>query len=128
MFVTLRGEPYLLWRAADEHGAELDTLLQMRREKAAAKRFFKRLLCSCLAPRKIVTDQLRSYPVAKADAPELANVKHVFVKAASPASTIAPRTAISQPENARGACVGFATANVRKLSFRASVRFGNTSR
>lgn len=24
MFVTLRGEPYLLWRAADEHGAELD--------------------------------------------------------------------------------------------------------
>ena len=28
MFVTLRGEPYLLWRAVDEHGAELDILLQ----------------------------------------------------------------------------------------------------
>jgi putative transposase len=26
MFVTLRGEPYLLWRAIDEHGAELDVL------------------------------------------------------------------------------------------------------
>ncbi|SAL80383.1 IS element transposase [Caballeronia choica] len=24
MFVTLRGEAYLLWRAVDEHGAELD--------------------------------------------------------------------------------------------------------
>jgi putative transposase len=23
MFVTLRGEPYLLWRAVDEHGVEL---------------------------------------------------------------------------------------------------------
>jgi hypothetical protein len=28
-------------------------------------------------PRKIVTDQLRSYPAAKAEIPELDNVKHV---------------------------------------------------
>jgi putative transposase len=34
-------------------------------------------------PRKIVTDQLRSYPAAKADIPELAHAKHVFVKAAA---------------------------------------------
>jgi len=80
MFVTLRGEPYLLWRAVDEHGAELDILLQKRRDKAAAKRFFQRVLRSCAVPRKIVTDQLRSYPAAKADIPELAGVKHVFVK------------------------------------------------
>jgi putative transposase len=26
--VTLRGEPYLLWRAVDEYGAELDVLVQ----------------------------------------------------------------------------------------------------
>jgi putative transposase len=82
MFVTLRGEPYLLWRAVDDHGAELDILLQKRRDKAAAKRFFKRVLRSSPVPRKIVTDQLRSYPAAKAEIPELANVKHVFVKAA----------------------------------------------
>ena len=44
MFVTLRGEPYLLWRAVDQHGAELDVLAQKRRDKAAAKRFFKRVL------------------------------------------------------------------------------------
>ncbi|WP_429574375.1 IS6 family transposase [Paraburkholderia sp. UCT70] len=83
MFVTLRGEPHLPWRAVDEHGAELDILLQKRRDKAAAKRFFKHVLRSCPVPRKIVTDQLRSYPAAKAEIPELAGVKHVFVKAAA---------------------------------------------
>jgi putative transposase len=83
MFVTLRGEPYLLWRAVDEYGAELDILLQKRRDKAGAKHFIKRVLRSSPVPRKIITDQLRSYPVAKAEIPELANVKHVFVKAAA---------------------------------------------
>ncbi|WP_175907678.1 MULTISPECIES: IS6 family transposase [Burkholderia] len=83
IFVTLRGEPYLLWRAVDERGTELDILLQKRRDKAAAKRFFKRVQRSSPVPRKIVTDQLRSYPAAKAEIPELANVKHVFVKAAA---------------------------------------------
>ena len=65
IFVTLRGEPYLLWRAVDEHGTELDILLQKRRDKAAAKRFFKRVLRSSPVPRKIVTDQLRSYRLCR---------------------------------------------------------------
>ncbi len=55
MFVTLRGEPYLLWRAVDEHGTELDILVQKRRDKAAAKRFFKRVLRSGPVPRKETT-------------------------------------------------------------------------
>ena len=39
------------------------------------------MLAACPeAPRKIVTDRLRSYPAAKAEIPELANVRHVFVK------------------------------------------------
>ena len=83
MFVTLRGEPYLLWRAVDEHGAELDILVKKRHDKAAAKRFFKGVLRSSPVPRKIVTDQLRSYPAAQAEIPQLANVRHVFVKAAA---------------------------------------------
>jgi putative transposase len=33
VFVTLRGEPYLLWRAVDEHGAELDMLSQTRQSR-----------------------------------------------------------------------------------------------
>ncbi|MFD1559455.1 IS6 family transposase [Paraburkholderia silviterrae] len=83
VFVKLRGESYVLWRAVDECGAELDVLLQKHRDKAAAKRFFKHVLRSNPMPRKIVTDQLRSYPAAKADIAELAGVKHVFVKAAA---------------------------------------------
>ncbi len=82
-FLKLQGEPYVLWRAVDEHGTELDVLLQKRRDKAAAKRFFKRVLRSNPVPTKIVTDQLRSYPAAKAEVPELAGVKHVFVKASA---------------------------------------------
>jgi putative transposase len=81
MFVKLRGEPNLLWRAVDEHGTELDVLLQKRRDKAAANRFFRKVLRSHPVPQKIVTDQLRSYPAAKAEVPELAGVKHVFVQA-----------------------------------------------
>ncbi len=53
MFVKMRGEPHLLWRAVDEHGAELDVLLQKRLDKAAAKRVFKRVLRSSPVPRKI---------------------------------------------------------------------------
>ena len=39
------------------------------------------MLRSSPVPKKIVTAQLRSYPAAKAEVPELAGVKHVFVKA-----------------------------------------------
>ena len=80
MFVTLHGEPYLLWRAVDEHAAELDVLVQKRRE-GRSKALFRRVLRSNPVPRKIIADQLRSYPAAKADISELAQLKHVFVKA-----------------------------------------------
>ena len=83
LMLKLRGEPYVLWRAVDEHGTELDVLLQKRRNKAAARRFFTKILRSYPMPTKIVTDQLRSYPAAKAEVPELAGVKHVFVKASA---------------------------------------------
>jgi putative transposase len=83
MFVSLQGEPFLLWRAVDEHGVELDILVQKRRDKAAAERFFRHVLRSCPVPHKIVADQLRGYPAAKAGIPELANVKHEFVNAAA---------------------------------------------
>lgn len=81
--MKLRGEPYVLWRAVDEHGTELDVLLHKKRDKAAAKRFFRKMLRSYPVPHRIVTDQLRSYPAAKAEVPQLAKVKHVFVKAAA---------------------------------------------
>jgi putative transposase len=66
-------------------------------------------------PRKIVTDQLRSYPAAKADIPELANVKHVFVKATARVDNRAENTNL--PANASVACGDFATANASRHSF-----------
>ena len=54
-----------LWRAVDKDGEVVDVYLQAKRDGAAAKRFFKRLLHSHGGePRKIVTDKLRSYGVA----------------------------------------------------------------
>jgi len=63
--VKINGKQYYLWRAVDQDGDVVDVFLQAKRDGAAAKRFFRRLLRSQGGePRKIVTDKLRSYPVA----------------------------------------------------------------
>jgi putative transposase len=59
MFVTLRREPYRLWRAVDEYGIELDVLVPKRRDKAAATRLFWRVRGSNPVPREIVTRPAR---------------------------------------------------------------------
>jgi putative transposase len=65
VFVKINGKQHYLWRAVDQDGEVVDVFLQARRDGAAAKRFFKRLLRSSGSePRKIVTDKLRSYGVA----------------------------------------------------------------
>src|SRR5450755_1069989 len=42
--LTIRGKKHYLWRAVDQHGNVLDILVQSRRNKKAAKRFFRKLL------------------------------------------------------------------------------------
>ncbi len=65
VFIKIDGKQHYLWRAVDQDGEIVDVLLQKRRDGAAAKRFFKRLLKKHRdEPRKIVTDKLRSYGVA----------------------------------------------------------------
>jgi putative transposase len=65
VFVRINGKQHYLWRAVDQDGEVVDVFLQAKRDGAAAKRFFKRLLRSHQGePRKIVTDKLRSYGVA----------------------------------------------------------------
>jgi len=65
VFVKIGGKQQYLWRAVDQDGEVVDVFLQARRDGAAAKRFFKRLLKNHDGePRKIVTDKLRSYGVA----------------------------------------------------------------
>jgi len=68
VFVKIGGKQHYLWRAVDEDGEIIDVFLQKRRDGAAVKRFFKRLLKKHRGePRKIITDKLRSYGVAHRD-------------------------------------------------------------
>ena len=65
VFVKINGKQHYLWRAVDQDGEIIDVFLQAKRDGAAAKRFFKRLMRNHGGePRKIVTDKLRSYPLA----------------------------------------------------------------
>jgi putative transposase len=65
VFIRINSDLHYLWRAVDQHGVVLDILVQDRRNAAAAKRFFKRLLRGLqYKPRRLVTDGLRSYGVA----------------------------------------------------------------
>ncbi|MCX5505450.1 IS6 family transposase [Streptomyces sp. NBC_00053] len=65
VFIKINGEWKYLWRAVDQDGMVLDILVGARRDKAAARRFFRRLLKTTGAvPRVIVTDKLRAYGAA----------------------------------------------------------------
>ncbi|WP_406729465.1 IS6 family transposase [Streptomyces sp. GD-15H] len=65
VFLKINGEQKYLWRAVDQDGTVLDILVQNRRDTAAARRFFRRLLKGIGAvPRVVVTDKLRSYGAA----------------------------------------------------------------
>jgi putative transposase len=70
-------------------------------------------------PRKIVTDQLRSYPAAKAEIAELANVKYMFVKAAARLNNRAENSHQPTRDRERGACVAFASRNAHRNFSRA---------
>jgi putative transposase len=66
VFLTIQGARQYLWRAVDQEGNILDILVQRRRDKQAAKRFFRKLLKGLRSvPRVIVTDKLKSYDAAK---------------------------------------------------------------
>ena len=65
LFVKIQRRQQYLWRAVDEDGDVIDILVQSRRNRRAAVRFFRKLLKSqgCV-PRRLITDKLRSYPAA----------------------------------------------------------------
>jgi putative transposase len=64
--VTVRGERLYLWRAVDQDGDVLDILVQKRKDKQAAMRFFKKLIKGQgRSAREIVTDKLPSYGAAR---------------------------------------------------------------
>lgn len=78
MFININGRDHYLWRAVDQDGNVLDILVQSRRNKLAAKGFFRELVKGLrYAPRVIITDKLKSYGAAKAEVmPGVENRQH----------------------------------------------------
>jgi putative transposase len=60
--ITIAGRKHWLWRAVDQDGYVLDEIVQNRRDTKAAKRLLTRLLKKQgIAPKRMITDKLRSY-------------------------------------------------------------------
>ncbi len=75
VFLKINGTTHYLWRAVDQHGNVLDILVQRRRNKRAAKKFFRKVLKGCqYVPRVLITDKLGSYEAAHKDV--MSSVEH----------------------------------------------------
>ncbi len=65
MVIKIRGRKHWLWRAVDDEGEVLDFLVQPRRCARSAQRLLRKLLKKQgFAPKRIITDKLKSYVVA----------------------------------------------------------------
>ena len=65
MVVRIAGKRMYLWRAVDHEGEILDVLVQRRRDRGAAVRLMRKLMRKQdFAPKRVVTDRLRSYSAA----------------------------------------------------------------
>jgi putative transposase len=61
VFLRINGVQHYLWCAVDQDGVVIDILVQPKRDRFAAIRFFRKLLrTSGRNPRVIITDKLRS--------------------------------------------------------------------
>ncbi len=80
VFITIQGQRQYLWRAVDQDGDTIDILVQRRRNKKAAVRFFRRLLKGQgREPRWLMTDTLKSYDAAhRAVMPTGEHLNHVY--------------------------------------------------
>jgi putative transposase len=81
VFLTINGERHYLWRAVDQDGHVLDILVQSRRNKKAAKKFFRKLLKGLMyVPRVLITDKLKSYGAAKREVmPSVEHRQHRYL-------------------------------------------------
>ncbi len=65
VFVKIGGRQQYLRRAVDQDGDVIDILIQARRDRRAAERFFRKLMRGQgRTPRRLVTDKLGSYRAA----------------------------------------------------------------
>ena len=85
--IRMNGKAHWLWRAVDANGDVLDILIQPRRNKDAAKRFFLKLFRRWGMLRVLLTDKLGSYAAAKAEiAPGVDHRQHKGLNSRSEAS------------------------------------------
>ena len=65
LFVNIQRRRQYLWRAVDQDGDVIDILVQSRRNRWAATRFFRKLLkAQGRVPLRLITDKLLSYRAA----------------------------------------------------------------
>jgi putative transposase len=115
IFLTINGKRYYLWRAVDQDDNVLDILVQSRRNRKAAKKFFRKLLKGLhYVPRVVVTDKLKSYGAAKREI--LPGVEHRQ-----------SRYLNNRCENSHRACKGSNRPVTPSVFCRHSVRSFNTS-
>ena len=78
VFLTINGTRNYLWQAVDQDGQILDILVQRRRDRKAAKKFFRKLLKGLTyVPRVIITDKLASYGAAKREIRRVWNIDSI---------------------------------------------------
>jgi DDE domain len=66
VFLRINGVQHYLWRPVDQRGVVIDILVQPKRDRFAAIRFFRKLLrTSGWHPRVIITDKLRTHGAAR---------------------------------------------------------------
>lgn len=64
VFVKINGVQHYLWRAVDHEGEFLESYITKTRDMQAALTFLRKAMKLCGAPRKVITDRLRSYGAA----------------------------------------------------------------
>jgi hypothetical protein len=112
VFTRMNVKIHYLWPVVDQNGAVADILVQAKRDRAAAERFFRHLLHSSdTVPHTVVTDRPRSYSAALPQV--LPKVRHqrgnwLNNRAGSP---------ISRHVNASGVCAGLSHQNRRSDFF-----------
>ncbi len=81
VFLKINGVTHYLWRAVDQTGIVIDILVQPKRDRFAAMRFFRKLLRAAgRRPRVIISDKLRSYAAAKPIVmPRVAHRQHRYL-------------------------------------------------
>ena len=101
VIVSIQGERRVLWRAVDQDGDVLDILLQKRKDKRAAKRFFRKLLKGQRqVPIDITTDKLASYGAAKREV--MPSVAHCTKKYANNRAELSLQHTREQERQMRG--------------------------